>query len=117
MAEPSAKIFLFFVKFNGRFLPKHLIKRRNRSSNLSAEESPDAKKPRGSTNSSIDTQQVNEGDDEFMAAASMVEDVQQKLQQILQKLGKLDSIEQSVNKSQDTLGKLEARTQSLESFQ
>ena len=99
------------------FFQNILTKRRNRSSNSSAEESPDAKKPRGSPNSSIDTQQVKEGDDEFMAAASMVEDVQQKLQVILQKLGKLDSIEKSVNKIQDTLVKLEARTQSLESFQ
>ena len=99
------------------FFQNILTKRRNRSSNSSAEESPDAKKPRGSPNSSIDTQQVNERDDEFMAAASMVEDVQQKLQVILQKLGKHDSIEKSVNKIQDTLVKLEARTQSLESFQ
>ena len=99
------------------FFQNFLTKRRNRSSNSSAEESPDAKKPRGSPNSSIDTQQVNEGDDEIMAALGMVENVQQKLQEILQKLGKLDSIEQSVNKLQDTLLKLEARTQSLEDFQ
>ena len=99
------------------FFQNFLTKRRNRSSNSSAEEFPDAKMPRGSLNSSIDTQQVNEGDDEIMAALGMVENVQQKLQEILQKLGKLDSIEQSVNKLQDTLLKLEARTQSLEGFQ
>ena len=68
------------------FFQNILTKRRNRSSNSSTEESPDAKKLRGSPNSSTDTQQVSEGDDEFMAASSMVEDVQRKLQKILQKL-------------------------------
>ena len=99
------------------FFQNILTKRRNRSSNSSAEESSDAKEPRGLPNSSIDTQQGNGGDDEFMVAASTVEDVQQKLQKILQKLRKLDSIEKSVKKIQDTLVKLEARTQSLKSFQ
>lgn len=61
------------------FFQTFSTKLRNRSSNSSAEESPDAKKHRGSPNSSIDTQQVNEGDDEIMAELSTVEDVQQKL--------------------------------------
>ena len=43
--------------------------------------------------------------------------MQETLQQILEKLGKLDAIEQSVNNIQANLLKLETRTETLESFQ
>ena len=95
-----------------------LIKRRNRSSNSSTSDSPETK-PQNSLNYSV--QPHVEGDDEppLTAPSTMSANVQvqKMLQEILQKLGKLDVIEQSVNNLQATLLKLEARTQTLESFQ
>ena len=44
-------------------------------------------------------------------------DKNDKLQEILHKLAKLDTIEQVVNNIQATLRKLEERTRKLESFQ
>jgi len=48
---------------------------------------------------------------------SEADKMQETLQQILEKLGKLDAIEQSVNNIQANLLKLETRTETLESFQ
>ena len=75
--------------------------KKNRSSNSSTNESPDPKKIRSSQNFSSDTEQLHkEYEDEVLKALHMAENVQEKLQPILQKLEKLDVFEQSVNNLQ-----------------
>ena len=85
-------------------------KRRNRSSNSSTN-SPDTKKPR--------SEEDHDGgiDESTVVAPSMAEKFQDTLQEILQKLEKLDTIERAVKNLEATLLNLETRTQALESFQ
>ena len=96
-----------------------LTKRKNRSSNSSTNESPEQKKPRNTQNN---TEQLHVDDEEEPLLTgpcimSEADKMQETLQQILEKLGKLDAIEQSVNNIQANLLKLETRTETLESFQ
>ena len=85
-------------------------KRRNRSSNSSTN-SPDTKKPR--------SEEDHDGgiDESTVVAPSMAEKFQDTLQEILQKLEKLDTIERAVKNLEATVLNLETRTQVLESFQ
>jgi len=89
-------------------------RRRNRS-NLSSEssiESPEAKKPR---NSSVERISDNEGD-EVLTALNMAGNLNEKLQQILKKLEKLDTIEKSTSKIESSLKELEIRMAKMEEF-
>jgi len=89
-------------------------RRRNRS-NLSSEssiESPEAKKTR---NSSVERISDNEGD-EVLTALNMAGNLNEKLQQILKKLEKLDTIEKSTSKIESSLKELEIRMAKMEEF-
>ena len=95
-----------------------ISKRRNRSSNSSTSDSPDTKKPRSSQNHS-DQHHVEESSEPPLATPNIMpsKDIQKTLNEILEKLGKLDIIESSVYKLQATLLDLETRTKTLEGFQ
>ena len=96
-----------------------ISKRRNRSSNSSTNVPPDTKKPRSSQNYS-EQLHVEEDGEPPLATPSMImpsKDIQKTLNEILEKLGKLDIIESSVYKLQATLLDLETRTKTLEGFQ
>ena len=55
-------------------------------------------------------------EDEVMTALNMSEEVAAKVQKILEKLEKLDTIELSLKKSESKLAKLETRTTEMEAF-
>ena len=95
-----------------------ISKRRNRSSNSSTNNSPDTKKHRSSQNYS-EEHHVEEDGEPPLATPNIIpsKDIQKTLQEILEKLGKLDIIESSVYKLQATLLDLETRTKTLEGFQ
>ena len=95
-----------------------ISKRRNRSSNSSTNDSPDTKKHRSSQNYS-EEHYVEEDGEPPLATLNIMpsKDIQKTLQEILEKLGKLDIIESSVYKLQATLLDLETRTKTLEGFQ
>ncbi|KAK3715348.1 hypothetical protein QZH41_001339 [Actinostola sp. cb2023] len=86
-------------------------KRRTRSSTSSTEStnSPDLKKAKNTSAADISE------DDEVNS--NMTEAVERKLDDILSKLSKLDTIEKSVNEIQTTMAKIEARTTKLEEFE
>ena len=94
-----------------------LSKRRNRSSTPSEGSipSPEAKKRKQNFSPSPNTKE-----DETHSISSdldMSQNLDGKLQAILEKLKKLDIIESTVKSIQANLTKLEARTQKLEPFQ
>ncbi|KAK3731634.1 hypothetical protein QZH41_007668 [Actinostola sp. cb2023] len=92
-------------------IAKNKGKRRTRSSTSSTEStnSPDLKKAKNTSAADISE------DDEINS--NMTEAVERKLDDILSKLSKLDTIEKSVNKIQTTMAKIEARTTKLEEFE
>jgi len=55
-------------------------------------------------------------EDEVMTALNMSEEVAAKVQKILEKLEKLDTIKLSLKKSESKLARLETRTTALEAF-
>ena len=85
-----------------------ISKRRNRSSNSSTNDSPDTKKPRSSQNYS-EQHHVEEDGQPPLATPNIMsgKDIQKTLNEILEKLGKLDIIESSVYKLHATLLDLE----------
>lgn len=99
------------------FLNCNQGKRRTRSSLSSTEssESPDLKKPKN-TEGRAENQNPRE-DDEVLVALNMVEELSEKMDDILKKLSKLDSIEQAMNKIQNSIFTLEERTTNLEKSQ
>ena len=62
------------------------------------------------------TEGPEQEEDEVMTALNMSEEVAAKVQKILQKLGKLDTIELSLKNIETKLAKLETRTTELEAF-
>ena len=105
-------------------LSNFIRKRRNRSSTSSGDEtSPlhEAKKLRdlaetADENTSSDYE-TNVADDEIMEALSKIEKFGEKLNSIIARLSKLDSIESSVRNIETNLANLKARTAKLEEFE
>ena len=93
-----------------------LNKRTFRSSDSSDDSttSPEAKKPK--KYDSPLTEGPEQEEDEVMTALNMSEEVAAKLQKILEKLEKLDTIELSLKKTESKRAKLETRTTELEAF-
>ena len=93
-----------------------LNKRTFRSSDSSDDSttSPEAKKPK--KYDSPLTEGPEQEEDEVMTALNMSEEVAAKVQKILEKLGKLDTIELSLKNIESKLAKLETRTTELEAF-
>ena len=91
-------------------------KRTIRSSDSSDDSttSPEAKKPK-KYDSSL-TEGPEQEEDEVMTALNMSEEIAAKVQKILEKLAKLDTIELSLKKIESKLAKLETRTTELEAF-
>ncbi|CAH3030880.1 unnamed protein product [Porites evermanni] len=98
------------------FFNNLLSKRAFRSSDSSDDSttSPEAKKPK--KYDSPLTEGPEQEEDEVMAALNMSEEVAAKVQKILEKLEKLDTIELSLKKIESKLAKLETRTTELEAF-
>ena len=105
-------------------LSNFIRKRRNRWSTSSGDEtSPlhEAKKLRDlaetvDENTSSDYE-TNVADDEIMEALSKIEKFGEKLNSIIARLSKLDSIESSVRNIETNLANLKARTAKLEEFE
>ena len=98
------------------FFNNLLSKRAFRSSDSSDDSttSPEAKKPK--KYDSPLTEGPEQEEDEVMTALNMSEEVAAKVQKILEKLGKLDTIELSLKNIETKLEKLETRTTELEAF-
>ena len=98
------------------FFNNLLSKRAFRSSDSSDDSttSPEAKKPK--KYDSPLTEGPEQEEDEVMTALNMSEEVAAKVQKILEKLEKLDTIELSLKKIESKLAKLETRTTELEAF-
>ena len=98
------------------FFNNLLNKRTFRSSDSSDDSttSPEAKKPK--KYDSPLTEGPEQEEDEVMTALNMSEEVAAKIQKILEKLGKLDTIELSLKNIETKLEKLETRTTELEAF-
>lgn len=98
------------------FFNNLLNKRTFRSSDSSDDSttSPEAKKPK--KYDSPLTEGPEQEEDEVMTALNMSEEVAAKVQKILEKLGKLDTIELSLKNIESKLAKLETRTTELEAF-
>ena len=98
------------------FFNNLLSKRAFRSSDSSDDSttSPEAKKPK--KYDSPLTEGPEQEEDEVMTALNMSEEVAAKVQKILEKLGKLDTIELSLKNIETKLAKLETRTTELEAF-
>ena len=98
------------------FFNNLLSKRAFRSSDSSDDSttSPEAKKPK--KYDSPLTEGPEQEEDEVMTALNMSEEVAAKVQKILEKLEKLDTIELSLKKTESKLAKLETRTTELEAF-
>ncbi|KAL9960441.1 hypothetical protein ACROYT_G033897 [Oculina patagonica] len=99
-----------------------LIKRRNRSSTSSGDEtSPlhEAKKPRDLAEATDEsTSSEPEANDEIMDALNKIEHIGEQLRNsIIARLSKLDSIESSVRNIETNLANLKARTAKLEEFE
>ena len=97
-----------------------LSKRRNRQlpSDSSSNSSPEPKKPREcDITNSPDSEHGEEDDYETLCDSNMAESFQWSLQDILNKLEKLDVIEEAVNKLRTSFEKLERRIQSLKDTQ
>ena len=103
-----------------------MTKRRNRSSDSSADgrvESPEAKKAKNADNLEIlAANREHAGDaseedsDIVLTALELTDDLSGILKGILEKLNKLDTIERAVKKIEGSLVKLEERTTKLEAW-
>ena len=115
--KPSA----FQKFFMAEKLSNYIRKRRNRSSTSSGgETSPfqEAKKPRDLTETEDkSTGSDHETNDEVMAALDKIEHIGEKLNSIIDRLSKLDSIESTVRNIETNLANLKARTAKREEFQ
>ena len=94
-------------------------KRRGRSSLSSTEStgSPDQKKLKNLQEEDHEQETHLEEDDEVLTAENMTKELNEKMDVILQKLTKLDSIEATLNTVQLSLENLQERTESLEMTQ
>ena len=107
-------------------LLNYVTKRRNRSSDSSADgrvESPEAKKAKNADNLEIlAANREHAGDaseedsDIVLTALELTDDLSGILKGILEKLNKLDTIERAVKKIEGSLVKLEERTTKLEAL-
>lgn len=90
-------------------------KKRTRSSKSSTESSgsPELKKARN-LDKSLTEDVLDPEDDEVLIALDMAKELSDKMDDVLKKLSKLDSIEEAVNKIQTSISKLEERTTKLE---
>ena len=91
-------------------------KRSERSSSGESSTSPDAKKAK-SGDVNFPEVEEHEADDEIFTALNMAEGLHKTLEEINQKLEKLDTIQITVNDVQASLQKLEGRIQKLECSQ
>ena len=91
-------------------------KRSERSSSGESSTSPDAKKAK-SRDVNFPEAEEHKADDEIFTALNMAEGLQKTLEEINQKLEKLDAIQITVNDVQASLQKLEGRIQKLECSQ
>ena len=101
-------------------IAKWIGKRRNRSSRSSCDDqgvSPDCKKPKNCSESSNSDIEHEVSTDEIMTALGLTEGITEKLQLILAKVEKLDSIETSIRNIESSLAALELRTKKLEDFE
>lgn len=106
-------------------LLKYVTKRRNRSSDSSADgkvESPEAKKAKSTADPALaaasdEHGEVNDESDIVLTALELTDDFSDILKSILEKLKKLDTIESAVKKIESSLDKLEARTTRLEELE
>ena len=108
-------------------LLNYVTKRRNRSSDSSADgrvESPEAKKAKNADNLEILAANCEhagdaseEDSDIVLTALELTDDLSGILKGILEKLNKLDTIERAVKKIEGSLVKLEERTTKLEALE
>ena len=108
-------------------LLNYVTKRRNRSSDSSADgrvESPEAKKAKNTDNLEIlvanreHAGDVSEEDSDIvLTALELTDDLSGILKGILEKLNKLDTIERAVKKIEGSLVKLDERTTKLEALE
>ena len=108
-------------------LLNYVTKRRNRSSDSSADgrvESPEAKKAKNADNLEIlAANREHAGDaseedsDIVLTALELTDDLSGILKGILEKLNKLDTIERAVKKIEGSLVKLDERTTKLEALE
>ncbi|RUA06761.1 MAG: hypothetical protein DSY43_01280 [Gammaproteobacteria bacterium] len=99
------------------FLTGNQTKRRTRSSISSTEStsSPDTKKVKSFD---VYPEETTQEDDEILIASNMpANELSEKMDEVLRKLSKLDTIEDTVNKIQNSLHNLEERTTKLEKVQ
>ena len=97
-------------------IAKWIGKRRNRSSGSSCDDqgvSPDCKKPKNCSESSNSDIEHEVSTDEIMTALGLTEGITEKLQLILAKVEKLDSIKTSIRNIESSLAALELRTKKL----
>ena len=92
-----------------------MTRRRNRSSN-SSEDSNNSPEKKKAKNQAQNCSVEEEGDD-ILKALTMSENVSRQLEQILEKLKKLDSIETALENIEAKLENLESRTKWLEEVQ
>ena len=107
-------------------LLNYVTKRRNRSSDSSADgrvESPEAKKAKNADNLEIlAANREHAGDaseedsDIVLTALELTDDLSEILKGILEKVNKLDTIERAIKKIEGSLVKLEERTTKLEAL-
>ncbi|XP_031570402.1 uncharacterized protein LOC116304764 [Actinia tenebrosa] len=97
------------------FLSNNQGKRRTRSSKSSTDSvgSPDSKKVKNLEKKSTEEHSTEEND-EVLIALDMTKELCEKMDDVLKKLTKLDSIESAVTNIQTSLHKLEERTTNLE---
>ena len=115
----------FTLKLMAESLLKYVTKRRNRSSDSSADgkvESPEAKKAKSTADPALaaasdEHGEVNDESDIVLTALELTDDFSDILKSILEKLKKLDTIESAVKKIESSLDKLEARTTRLEELE
>ncbi len=99
---------------------KWIGKRRNKSSESSCDgqrASRDYKKSKKNSESSNNDTKLESSTDEIMTALDLTEGITEKLQLILAKVEKLDSIESSIRNIESTWGALELRIRKLEDFE
>ena len=119
--------FWLYLLLMAETLLNYVTKRRNRSSDSSADgrvESPEAKKAKNTDNLEIlAANREHAGDasvedsDTVLTALELTDDLNGILKGILEKLNKLDTIERAVKKIEGSLVKLEERTTKLEALE
>lgn len=97
-------------------LERYMTRRRNRSSN-SSEDSNNSPEKKKAKNQAQNCSVEEEEDDDILKALIMSENVSRQLEQILEKLKKLDSIETALENIEAKLENLESRTKWLEEVQ